>query len=455
MRGTAARLILLSLLLVPLAAQSSNYALVDLLAEGGASSGGAGRVTNSIYRGEGRRFDYLPVNLFFGERAYWHADRIGLKLDLDAASRLDLFLAHRYEGTPLDGIPPVLARMAVREAGTDLGFGYRTRTSWGTAFGEVLRNVDGESDGSELRVGVRQERAIGRLRYWPQATLAWRDAKLNNYYYGVLPGEATAARPAHEAGAGLNLELALSATYPLGERWKLLAGVSATQWAGGVRRSPIVERGLQPALSLGLLYDHSPQPWPLPATRPLLVKAYYGKATDCDLAKILLLRCTSTSTPDETRIASLELGRTLIERLNGWNMDIAGYLGLLHHDENARQPDSWQLNAYFKTYWYGLPWRHRVKTRLGIGSGLSYASRVPFVEGQDQLRRNRPSSKLLTYLDPTVDFSLGDLVGARKKKDTYLGIGVSHRSGIFGFSQLLNNVNGGSNYIYTYVEFAI
>ncbi len=33
--------------------------------------------------------------------------------------------------------------------------------------------------------------------------------------------------------------------------------------------------------------------------------------------------------------------------------------------------------------------------------------------------------------------------------------GVSHRSGIFGASRLLGNVNGGSNYIYTYVETAL
>lgn len=452
---SAARLVLLPLLLASLAAQASDYPLVDPLPEGGAGSGGIGRVTQSIYRGEGVRFDYLPANLFFGERVYLHADRIGIKKDVDATLRLDIFLAHRYEGTPLDGVPPALAGMAIREAGTDLGFGYRQRTSWGTAFGEVLHNVDGESRGSEFRLGVRQERARGRLRYWPQATLAWRDAKLNDYYYGVLPNEATATRPAHAPGAGLNLELALYASYPLGAHWKALAGVSVTQWAGGVRRSPVVEGGLQPALSFGLLYDHSPQPWPVPDTRPLLVKAAYGKATDCNLAKIVLWRCTSTRTPDETRVAGLELGRTLIERVNGWNVDIVGYVGLLHHDENGRQPDSWQLNAYFKSYWYGLPWRHRVNTRLGIGSGLSYASRVPFVEGQDQLRRNRPSSKLLTYLDPSIDFSVGDLVGVRKMKDTYLGIGVTHRSGIFGFAQLLNNVNGGSNYIYTYVEFAL
>ena len=37
-------------------------------------------------------------------------------------------------------------------------------------------------------------------------------------------------------------------------------------------------------------------------------------------------------------------------------------------------------------------------------------------------------------------------------KETYFGVGASHRSGIFGSSQMLGNVNGGSNYLYTYIE---
>jgi outer membrane protein len=448
------RLILLSLCLAPLAAAAGDYPLVDPYPEGGAGEGIAVRLTRSIYKDEGARFDYLPINLYFGEHAYWHADRVGLKFDLGQASRLDFFLSARYEGTPQDGIPEVLGGMAIPELGTDFGVGYRRRMGEGTGFAELLHNVDSESGGTELRVGYRMERGNGGLRYWPQATLAWRDAKLNNYYYGVLPGEATPARPAYEADAGLNVELALYASYVLDVRWKLIAGVSATLWSSTVRHSPVVESGLQPAISLGLLYDHSPQR-PAPEARPLWVKAYYGKATDCDLAKILLLRCTSTTTADETTVSSIELGRTLVERLRDWDVDIAGYLGLLYHDENGRQPDSWQLNAYFKTYWYGLPWSHRVKTRLGIGTGLSYASRVPYIEAQSQQERNRPTSKLLTYLDPTVDFSVGNLFGSRSLRNTFLGLGVSHRSGIFGFSQLLNNVNGGSNYIYTYLEFAI
>jgi len=448
-------LILLSLLLAPGAASAQGDRFEGTLDEAGAGSGGAVRAERSPYLGDGVRYDYLPLNVYAGEHAYLHSDRVGLKLDLDADRRVDVFLAHRYEGTPLLRPPAALAGMALREQGTDLGLGYRQRAAWGTLSVEFLHNVDDASRGSEARLRLSEEVRRGQLRLWPQAMLSWRDGKLNDYYYGVRADEARAARPAYVAGSGLNLELALYASYPLSRHWQLLGGISATQWASAVRGSPIVANRVQAAATLGLLYEHSPQPDAWSASRPLWVKLYYGKASECDVAQIVRLACTSTSTPEDTRVASIELGRTLIERLNGWNMDIAGYLGLLRHDENGFQPDHWQVNAYFKSFWYGFPWRDRVKTRLGIGSGLSYAERVPTIEARDQARRGENTNKLITYLDPTVDFSLGDLVGSRALKNTFVGLGVSHRSGVFGLSRLLGNVDGGSNYIYTYVEFGI
>src|SRR2546429_1640539 len=54
------------------------------------------------------------------------------------------------------------------------------------------------------------------------------------------------------------------------------------------------------------------------------------------------------------------------------------------------------------------------------------------LEARDQAGRGRNTSKLLQYLDPTVDFSVGDLFGSREWRETYFGLGVSHRSGIFG-----------------------
>ena len=62
---------------------------------------------------------------------------------------------------------------------------------------------------------------------------------------------------------------------------------------------------------------------------------------------------------------------------------------------------------------------------------------------------------MLNYLDPSIDVSVGDLIGSRALKETYFGFGASHRSGVFGSSQLFGNVNGGSNYLYTYIETAL
>ena len=448
----AAGLILLMLWLGAASAYGDRF---ESALEAGAGSGGAVRAESSLYLGAGVRYDYLPVNVYAGEHAYLHSDRVGLKLDLDAGRRVEIFLAHRYEGTPLTRAPASLAGMALREQGTDLGLGYRRRVAWGTLGVELLHNVDEASRGTEVRLRLAQEIRRGALRLWPQATLSWRDDKLNDYYYGVRSVEAAVGRPAYAAGSGLNFELALYASYALSENWRLLGGVSATQWSGSVSASPIVENRLQAAATLGLLYEHSPDAAAWSDARPLWVKLYRGKASECDVLQVVLLNCTSTRTPEETSVTSVEFGRTLIERLNGWNMDIAGYIGLLHHDENGFQPDHWQVNAYFKSFWYGFPWRDRVKTRIGIGSGLSYAERVPTIEARDQARRGENTNKLITYLDPTIDVSLGDLVGSRALKNTFVGLGVSHRSGIFGLSRLLGNVDGGSNYIYTYVEFGI
>jgi outer membrane protein len=105
-----------------------------------------------------------------------------------------------------------------------------------------------------------------------------------------------------------------------------------------------------------------------------------------------------------------------------------------------------------KGLWYGFPWSDRVKTRIGLGVGVSYAHGVPMLERRDSVAGGRSTSRVLNYLDPTIDVSIGDLFGVRAMKEVFVGMGVSHRSGIFGSSRMLGNVSGGSNYIYSYVE---
>jgi outer membrane protein len=410
------------------------------------------RVERSPYRGAGMRHDFVPVYLYEGERVYLHSISVGLKLGESEARRFDLFLRHRFEGHPTDDIPALLSGMAEREPGIDAGIGAQIGGSWGIAFAEVLTDASTASGGSELRLGYKYPMRRGRLWLRPHATVSLRSAKLNDYYYGVRPEEARADRPAYEAGSGAMPEIGLFGAYRLAYGWRLFGGATLAQLPQTVRRSPIVGERTLRTLHFGLFYDLSPDHDAWPASRPLIARVFYGASTDCDVVPIATLRCTSTHTQDRTDIAGFEVGRPFIDRLNGWPLDLAGFIGVVRHKEKGFQPDFPELKGYIKAYFYGFPWDARLRTRLGLGVGLSYAKEVPFTEQRDQAKRGRSTSRLLNTFDPTADFSLGDLLGAKKLRETYVGAGVAHRSGIFGTSQLLRNVNGGSNYIYGYVE---
>jgi outer membrane protein len=426
--------------------------LADIVGTDSAGLGAALRVEQSLYRGEGVRLDVLPIYLYEGEHFYLHSNRLGLKLDLDPRRRVDVFVSRRLESFPVSSVPTSLAGMATRTTESEAGLSFEQRFDWGRAFVEYLRDTSHTSGGSEARLGLAWSTGRGGLKLAPYAILAARDAKLNDYYYGVAPSEATAERAAYSATGGVNGTLGVNARYDLSPHWHLLAGLSATTWTSGVRNSPIVDvRGVQLAGFGGFAYEFEPSParqWD--SGTPLFLKVLYGGASTCNLLPIMEGRCGTLATSPRTAIAAVDVGVPFYENPDKWSF--VGYVGLLHHDERGLQPDFWQVNAYMKVFYWGFPWRNSVRTRVGFGAGLSYAQAVPFTEATSQAERGRNTAKLLQYLDPTIDVSVGDLFGSKKLHETYFGFGVSHRSGIFGMAQLFDNVNGGSNYLYTYVE---
>ena len=423
------------------------------------SSAGAGaalRLSSSPYLGASARLDLLPLALYEGERGFLRVNRAGAKLfSGSSGQRVDIFLERRLEGFTSEKPPASLRGMDSREQGADLGLAYQVRQSWGTVRAELMRDVGGASAGYEARLGFSDELRSGRWTLRPDVSISWRDAKLNSYYYGVRPSEVNLTRSAYELGAGVQAQLGLHSTYDLSERWRLLAGVSATVLSTAVKNSPIVDKRVLPTAYLGAVYDFDSYKRPLDSAQtPTYMKLLYGKATEdsCHLARIITARCLSTAKVNPTNIVGVQLGRPFTQGFNGLPLDFIGYLGLTYHDERGLQTNGAQIDAFMKASYYGFPWQEKVKTRLGVGFGLSAAQRVPYIEVASQ--KTKATSKLLLHLDPTIDFSLGDVVGSRAMKDTYLGFGVSHRSGIFGASRLLGNVSGGSNYIYSYVETA-
>ena len=397
------------------------------------------------YRGYDRDADLLPQFRYDSRHFFLHSDRVGLKREIEG-SRYELFLRRRLEGFASDHVPEGMVGLAKRSGGDDLGLAARIRLGPGALYGEAMKNVSEDSRGMELRLGYRYERWwTGRLRWRPYATLAWRDADLNNYYYGV---------PGYEPGAGLNLELGALIAYRV-QNWTALAGAQVTQWSSGVRGSPAVDGKLQTHVMLGFMYGFTPEQAGEWQRRSLILRLGYGQSSDCDLLPIVTLQCTTTNTQDPTSIVLFDAGQVLVRRLNGWPLDIQGFVGFVRHLERGLQEDFWQVNGYFKPVYSLGPWfASRLAPRLGFGAGIAYASRIPFMEQRDQALRGRDTSKLLLYLDPTVDLSVGRLFGVRELRETYFGVGASHRSGIFGASRLFNNVDGGSNYIYTFIESA-
>ncbi len=444
--------------MAPASANGSVEPLTILSEPGSAGLGFITRVEPSPYREGGNRYDVLPLYLFEGERVFLDANRAGVKLLNGGDQRLDLFVGQRLEGFPSDRLPASLAGMAMRDSGIDLGLSYRFRQPWGTVQAELLHDAGNTSKGNEFRLGYSYDWRSGPWMLRPSVSVALRDASLNNYYYGVRPGEAASGRPAYAPGAGINTSLGLYGSYDVSQRWRLLAGVSATVLDRKISDSPIVQKRVLPGVYVGAAYDFGghEREW-AKEDSPTYFKLLYGKSTEdgCHLLKIVTARCLSTATVNPTYVSAIQVGKPFLQNVNGWPLDFVGYVGLTHHDDRGLQANGVQLDLFMKAFYSGFPWGDRVKTRLGLGAGVSAAQRAPYIEVTSQAANGKPTSRLLQYLDPTLDVSLGDLLGSRALKETYIGFGVSHRSGIFGSSRLLGNVSGGSNYIYTYVESAL
>ena len=287
---------------------------------GSAGLGYVLRVEPSPYKDATTRLEIKPLFLYEGERIFLHSSRAGIKLFDSTEQRLDLFLDKRLEGFPLRSPPTSLSGMAVRNSSTDAGLSYRYRQPWGTLQAELLHGVGDTQSGTEARLGYSVEAQSGRWTLRPSVTLAWRNAKLNDYYYGVTPAEATAGRPAYSAGAGLNTSVGLYTTYQLSQNWRLLGGASATLLSSQIKDSPIVSKRFLPSVYLGAAYDFgAPRPRSADAGgSPTYVKLLYGSATDdgCHLAKIVTARCFATTSNNRTDIQGIQIGKALRCRIS-------------------------------------------------------------------------------------------------------------------------------------------
>lgn len=161
--------------------------------------------------------------------------------------------------------------------------------------------------------------------------------------------------------------------------------------------------------------------------------------------------------PDQrTSVASLGVGRRVGNTLLGWPAEVVVYGGIQHYGERDFQPDAIGGTVYIKAYQQFRIGKRQFPLRIGLGEGLSYASRIPIVEVEDFLPDT--SAKLTNYLEWTFQTSLNHLLGHSGRrfssgiKDIYIGYSVFHRSTVFG---LFASKGGGVNYMGFGVELVL
>ncbi|MEA2091914.1 MAG: hypothetical protein U9O83_06085 [Campylobacterota bacterium] len=172
----------------------------------------------------------------------------------------------------------------------------------------------------------------------------------------------------------------------------------------------------------------------------------YGNVTSSDFGEILTGNIKSH--PYDLRVFALDGGYLLTKDTYELPLDVYMKIGLSHFNEDAHQDDICEVAFYIKAYWNFDFLQNRV--RVGLGEGLSYTSKILYTEYLEAQQKSDNNSKLLNYLDFSVDFDIGRLVRSKMLYDTSFGFAIKHRSGIYG---LINDVtNGGSNYNTLYLE---
>ncbi|WP_324172232.1 hypothetical protein [Sulfurimonas sp.] len=181
----------------------------------------------------------------------------------------------------------------------------------------------------------------------------------------------------------------------------------------------------------------------LSADKDYSLRFAHGKVTDSTFGEVLFLDIKPY--PEDLKVTALDGGYALKKRAFDLPFDIYARAGFAQFDEAGLQDDIYEGTLYLKAYWNIDFLKNRV--RIGLGEGVSYTSGILYVEKKEAIDNNDNNSKILNYMEVSVDFDLAKLIRYKPLDELYLGFTLKHRSGVFG---LINDVEkGGSNY-YTF-----
>lgn len=323
----------------------------------------------------------------------------------------------------------------------DLGLQLKHRFSpdWNLDL-EVMGDRDGRMH-SNVRANYEWE--SGRWELYPYATLRWKDADFNNYYYALsdVTGETS--------GSGFDFTLGTEARFHVGSNFYLIGRAQVTALDEDTYNLDIIRNQFPTEVYLGIAFfnDKKTQPRRKITTKPY-VRLAHAWATPSNLGEIVTFDWEED--PYNNQLTSVFYGHPLTDKLFGIPFDVYLTPGLAWHHSSEVQDSFPEYILAVKAY-YTIKWP--LRWRLGAAEGLSYVTQIPYVEKTELEDKGYEPSKLLNYLDLSIDLNVGDLFRSKSMENLWFGWYIHHRSGIFETSGMFGRIKGGSNYNALYLQY--
>jgi MipA family protein len=401
--------------------------------------------------------DLIPLVLYNGKYVFFRGTAAGVHvLNRDA---IELNLLARARLDKLDpGESEFSEGLDVREQSLDGGAEIRLRGDWGELQSAWLTDTLARHRGESAELSYRYTFDYGRLTLRPFVSWEWYDDDLTNYYFGVTRDEARPDRPEYTPGSSNWFSVGLNTSYVLNNRTTFFANMSLGSVDPAVEKSPIVDARNRAAFYVGGAYVFGNSLEPAVDFAPERASEWswrvnFGYAAEDNVVGGIEQGVLIRSTHANTRIGGVTFGKLIAA---GQRADVSGRLAIHRHfeanDGNGRH-NSYAL--YLMAMSKGLKgWTNDAWFRWGFGFGLSYASKIPITEQREQTKEGKNTSHLLSYMEMQLDVPLRRFINARPVRNCFAGVTVVHRSGIFGRSDLLGDVSGGSDWITLHLECA-
>lgn len=189
-----------------------------------------------------RKAGLLPlVTMTYQDWAHWSIGGGGvwlLQADDHSAKFGVGIKAHRgYKPTD----DPAYAGMGERRSSIDGGVNFVWKTDIVNTAANYYTDLGNGSKGSSASLRFSHVFPVSqRFSLIPGVSAEWMDAKVVDYYYGVLAPEATINRPAYAGRSTVNYSVGLNAGYRLDRSWSLLGGLNYKRLGSGIVDSPLV-----------------------------------------------------------------------------------------------------------------------------------------------------------------------------------------------------------------------